>query len=88
MAYPTWHRRGRVMTSLNKISGQTVRRGVTHHADEHIRSSAGMSERFVDDGRLRLRRNDARSTGCHGIRGTRATRSHQAESEVEARVRH
>jgi len=33
-----------------------------------------MSERFVGDGRLRLSgRNDARCTGCHGIRRTRAT---------------
>jgi len=40
-----------------------------------------MSERFVGDGRLRLSgRKDARSTACHGIRGTRATRCHQAES--------
>jgi hypothetical protein len=33
-------------------------------------------------------RNDARSTACRGIRGTRATRSHQAESDVETRVRY
>jgi hypothetical protein len=37
--------------------------------------SSAMSERLVGDGRLRLTgRNDARCTGFHGIRRTRATR--------------
>jgi hypothetical protein len=40
--------------------------------------SSSMSERFVGNGRLRLSgRNDARCTGCYGIRRVRATRCHR-----------
>jgi len=42
---------------------------------------APSSERFVTDGHLRLSgRNDARCTGCHQIRRTRATRCHRQTS--------
>jgi hypothetical protein len=49
------------------------------HARDSMQSvDAPSSERFVTDGHLRLSgRNDARCTGFHGIRRTRAARCHR-----------
>src|ERR1035437_4748679 len=64
--------RGRSTASL--ADARTVDYSHARDSMQSLDAPSSMSERFVTDGHLRLSgRNDARCTGCHQIRRTRAT---------------